>query len=491
MKRLGTFALLVVVFGTVGAPAASADEGSADIDCASATFKYTDFGPGTHVIQETVYEDTGRPLWNRLTQVEFTFQGDRATHKVPFVLTAGTHRIRPDAWQLNVSNGDHPHIRGFIPPPGTTVTCAAPSRPLGAADIDCASATFRYSGFGPGTHVIQETVYEDSGRQLWDRLAQVEFTFEGDGASHRVELELGAGSHTIRPDAWQLNPTEGEDPHILGFIPPPGTKLACGTPRRKPSGTAEIDCAGATFRYSNFGAGTHVIQETVYEDTGQQLWNRLNQVEFTFKGDSATHEVDVTLGPGSHTIRPDAWELNVATGKDPHIRGFIPPPSTIVDCGTAPAPCATDCGPPCQSGGKIDMRWHYSPVGKAGPWSTTESTTCPSTLSFTRQAMGRDLNVSPPGTRVQVGYSIKAPSGPLTVASKVDFIIRCADGKPPSQSIWTVDLPTQTYEANGGWLPAGDRNDPLSYQTALPIPDFCRGGKVRFDKGGLFTANLS
>jgi hypothetical protein len=495
VKRLGKFVLSVTVIGAIGAmgaPMASAAEGSADIECGRALFKYTDFGPGTHVIQETVYEDTGQPLWNRLTQVEFTFQGDSATHRVPITLEAGSHRIRPDAWQLNVPNGDHPHIRGFIPPPGTTLACNAPTRPLGSADIDCASATFRYSGFGPGTHVIQETVYEDTKQPVWNRLAQEEFTFEGDSGSHRVEIELGSGSHTIRPDAWQLNPSGDEQPHIRGFIPPPGTTLACGTPKKKPGGTAELDCAGATFTYTGFGAGTHVIQETIYEDTGQPLWNRLTQVEFTFKGDSGTHEVDVALGPGSHTVRPDAWVLNGATGNNPHIRGFIPPPSTIVDCGTPPVESGAGGGAaPCTSG-TVDMRWHYAPSGKSGAWSTTESATCPGTLSFVRQAMGRDLRVNPPGTMVQVGYSIKAPTGPITVASKVDFVVRCDKDKTPSQALWTVNLPTQTYNAtDGAWLPSFDRNSPLTYQTAVPIPDFCGGSKVRLEKGGIFSARFS
>jgi hypothetical protein len=348
--------------------------------------------------------------------------------------------------------------------------------------------TFRYTGFGEGTHVVQETVYEDTGAPLWNRLTQVEFTFEGDSATHKVDLEFGAGSHTIRPDAWELNATPpfvGEEPHIRGFIPPPPTTLACDAPPSRQGGTADIDCTGVTFRYTGFGAGTHVVQETVYEDTGLPLWNRLTQVEFTFEGDSATHKVDLDLGPGSHTIRPDAWQLNAPTGDDPHVRGFIPPPPTTVDCGTPPGPA------PCPSG-NISMRWHYATPGNPGPWSATKSTTCPSTPIFWRQAMNGDVKVSP-GTPIQVGYSFKAPNGTITVAPRVAFVIRCASGARPSRPIWTIDLPTRTYNVtNGDWWPTGDRTSALSYQSGpVRIPNFCRGGRVRLDKGGVFWARLT
>jgi hypothetical protein len=620
LKALALSAMVVGVIGGMGAPAASAAEGdgTATVDCTSVTFSYTGWGEGTHVVQETVWEDAGVPLWNRLAQVEFTFEGDSATHKVDLDLPAGTHQIFPDAWQLNAPDGDNPHLAGFIPPPGTTLTCNAPAtRPTGFADVDCTSVTYNYSGFGEGTHTVEETVYEDTGQPSWDKLEQVQFTFEGDSAIHKVDISLGDGTHTIRPDAWELNPTRqlvGEEPHVKGFIPPPPTTVACGSPRSNPSGTAAIDCTGATFHYSGFGAGTHVIQETVYEDLGQPLWNRLRQVEFTFQGDSATHKVDLTLGPGHHTIRPDAWELNVATGNDPHVAGFVPPPGTSVDCGSptprdpkgsadvtcdavtfnytgfgagthviqetvyedtglplwnrltqveftftgdaathavrispgsgshtirrdawqlnpppgehphiagfippppttvdcgtapcttncgpapcttncGPAPCTTNCGPaPCPSG-KVDMRWHYAPSGSSGSWSTTKSGTCPSTLTFDRQAMSGDLKVNP-GTQIKVGYMFRGAKGSFTVSPKVDFTIRCADGKvTPSQSTWTVTLPTQTYSVPGGsWWPTDDKTSSSSYQGRAPIPDFCRGGKVRLDRGGVFTAKLS
>ena len=137
------------------------------------------------------------------------------------------------------------------------------------------------------------------------------------------------------------------------------------------------------------------------------------------------------------------------------------------------------------------MRWHYTVPGKTGNWSTKKSTTCPSTLTFPRQAMDGDLKVNS-GTPISVGYSFKAPNGSITVGSKVDFTIRCADGKTPSRSLWTVDLPTQTYNVTSGdWWPTGDQKSSRSYQSAVPIPDFCHGGKVRLDKGGVFSARFS
>jgi hypothetical protein len=611
--RLKTFVLSAMVVGAiggVGAPAASAAEGSAAIDCESATFNYTGFGPGTHVVQETVYEDTGLPNWSRLTQVEFTFDGDSASHEVVLNLTTGDHVIRPDAWELNATppfEGEEPHIAGFIPPPGTSLTCdAPPTRPTGSADIDCSSATFHYQGFGDGTHTVEETVYEDTGLPNWDQLTRVRFTFDGDSAIHRVDLALGDGEHKIRPDAWELNPTRplvGEEPHVGGFIPPPPTTVNCGAPAvRDPKGTADLDCTGTTFHYTGFGPGTHVIQETVYEDLGQPSWNRLTQVEFTFTGDSADHKVDVALGPGNHLIRPDAWQLNPPTGDDPHIAGFIPPPGTRVDCGTptvrdpkgtadvacdgvtyhytgfgdgthviqetvyedtglpfwnrlvqveftftgdtadhtvalslpagthvirrdawqlnplpgelphvagfippppttvncgetTPPTCTTDCTPPPTTkcpGGSVRMRWHYAPSGSSGAWSKEKSGNCPSTLTFDRQAMDGDLKLNP-GTQMKVGYSFKAPAGKLTVASKVVFTIHCADGKrTPTQSTWTVTVPAQTYSVTGtDWWPTGDATSSASYQTRAAIPDFCKGGKVRFDRGGVFSATIS
>jgi hypothetical protein len=138
------------------------------------------------------------------------------------------------------------------------------------------------------------------------------------------------------------------------------------------------------------------------------------------------------------------------------------------------------------------MRWHYAPLGSSGQWSTAKSARCPSTLTFSRVALDGDLKVNP-GTAMKVGYSFKAPRGRITVASSVEFTIRCADGRTtPSRSTWTVSLPTQTYNVTGSdWWPTADQTSSVSYQGRATIPDFCRGGKVRLDRGGVFTAKLS
>jgi hypothetical protein len=106
--------------------------------------------------------------------------------------------------------------------------------------------------------------------------------------------------------------------------------------------------------------------------------------------------------------------------------------------------------------------------------------------------MEGDLKVSP-GTAMQVGYSFKAPQGPITVAPKIDFTIRCADGSTPTKDLWTIALPTQTYNVTSGdWWPTGDQHSSRSYQSdSVPVPDFCHKGKVRLDKGGMFTARFS
>ena len=38
---------------------------------------------------------------------------------------------------------------------------------------------------------------------------------------------------------------------------------------------------------------------------------------------------------------------------------------------------------------------------------------------------------------------------------------------------------------------AGSAHNALVYQGALAVPDLCSGGKLRFDKGGTFSAFLS
>ncbi len=78
-------------------------------------------------------------------------------------------------------------------------------------------------------------MYEDTGLPLWNRLTQVEFTFEGDSANDEVAISPGSGTHKIRRDAWQLNPPPGEFPAHAGFIPPPPRPWTAGRPRARPT----------------------------------------------------------------------------------------------------------------------------------------------------------------------------------------------------------------------------------------------------------------
>jgi hypothetical protein len=264
------------------------------------------------------------------------------------------------------------------------------------------------------------------------------------------------------------------------------------------SGYADITCTGATFHYSGFSDRTHHIQETIYEEPATGPWQRITQVDTTFTGTGGSHTVNYTLTPGTHTIVADAWQYDPDTGDTAHILGFAPPYKRTVTC--PPPPCTTNCNPcsppsancnPCPPG-KISMRWHYKYLGTSGSWSATKSTNCPGDITFQQQGMEGDLKVTE-GERVDVGYSFKAPRGPITVSNaKLVFVIRCVGGGTPSASSWTVNLPTQTYNVTSGdWQPSGDQHSSLVYQGGATMPHFCASGRVRLDKGGVFSATFS
>ena len=238
------------------------------------------------------------------------------------------------------------------------------------------------------------------------------------------------------------------------------------------AGTANLTCTSATFNYSGFSSGSHQVQETIYIDG----YNTLKQVNFTFSGTSGSDTVPITVPNGSHSLVADAWNL----------------PSGGQVVGFETAPTTVNCGPPPCPSGKISMRWHYKYLGTSGSWSATKSTDCPGTITFAQQGMEGDLKVTP-GERVDVGYSFKAPNGPITVSNaKLVFVIRCVGGGTPSQSSWTVNLPTRTYNVtNGDWQPTGDQHSSLVYQGGANMPNFCSGGRVRLDKGGVFSASFS
>ena len=74
---------------------------------------------------------------------------------------------------------------------------------------------------------------------------------------------------------------------------------------------------------------------------------------------------------------------------------------------------------------------------------------------------------------------------------QVVFTVRCVSGATPSQPTLTVPMGSATYTApDSQWYPSGNQQSALVYQGAIAVPDLS-GGKVRFDKGGTFSAFLS
>jgi hypothetical protein len=53
-------------------------------------------------------------------------------------------------------------------------------------------------------------------------------------------------------------------------------------------------------------------------------------------------------------------------------------------------------------------------------------------------------------------------------------------------------MPNQSYAVtNKDWYPSGDQHSSLVYQGTITMPDLCGGGRVRLDKGGTFSADIS
>ena len=110
--------------------------------------------------------------------------------------------------------------------------------------------------------------------------------------------------------------------------------------------------------------------------------------------------------------------------------------------------------------------------------------------------MEGDLKVAP-GTTLKAGYDFTLPGNKQTfnvtlTNPQVVFTVRCVSGATPSQPTLTVPMSNATYTApDSQWYPSGDQHSDLVYQGAVAVPDLCSGGKVRFDKGGTFSAFLS
>jgi hypothetical protein len=149
-----------------------------------------------------------------------------------------------------------------------------------------------------------------------------------------------------------------------------------------------------------------------------------------------------------------------------------------------------------QYGCPVDVRWHYSPTGTKGSWSATKRASCQSGfVVIGPQAMEGDLKLTP-GSPLKVGYSFALPGNKLgrtavVTDAQVVFQLRCENGQPASPSTWTVPIPTQFYAVNGStWTPSGDQSSPLTYQGSSTVPPACGASRVRFDKGGTFSATF-
>ena len=145
---------------------------------------------------------------------------------------------------------------------------------------------------------------------------------------------------------------------------------------------------------------------------------------------------------------------------------------------------------------KVNVRWHYSANGTSGSWSGTQGGTCGATVTLGPQAMEGDLKVSP-GTTLKAGYDFTLPGNKQTfnvtfTNPQVVFTVRCVSGATPSQPTLAVPMSSATYTApDSQWYPSGNQQSALVYQGAAAVPDLCSGGKVRFDKGGTFSALLT
>jgi hypothetical protein len=111
------------------------------------------------------------------------------------------------------------------------------------------------------------------------------------------------------------------------------------------------------------------------------------------------------------------------------------------------------------------------------------------------QAMEGDLKVDP-GTTLKAGYDFTIPGthGPISVVvtgATVTFTRRCGNNASTTHLVvpltnYSVLVPTN----NSNWFPSGAQSSPLVYQGQVSVPNLCAGGKVRFDKGGTFSASI-
>ena len=221
--------------------------------------------------------------------------------------------------------------------------------------------------------------------------------------------------------------------------------------------------------------------------------NRTVSVTDTFDG--VTEPLGTVAHPGPATFAYSRTVTVPDAGCVTH-----PNVATIEETGQTASAAVTVCAaaqPTCPPGQKVSFRWHYSANGTSGSWSGTKSTLCDgSTFTMGPQGMEGDLKLLP-GTIMHAGYDFTIPGNKVTLTLTVNdpqlvLTLRCVSGATPTQPTLTVPMGTATYTVtNSKWYPSGDQHSPLVYQGAVPVPDVCAGGKVRFDKGGTFSAQLT
>jgi hypothetical protein len=120
----------------------------------------------------------------------------------------------------------------------------------------------------------------------------------------------------------------------------------------------------------------------------------------------------------------------------------------------------------------------------------------PGVITMGPQAMEGDLKVQP-GETLWAGYSFTLPgSHPAAMVTfagaQVSFSYTCVAGA--GTGTFVVPIDDQSYSVpdnSSAWYPSGDQHSPAVYQGALAVPDVCNGGRVRLQRGGTFSANVS
>ena len=140
------------------------------------------------------------------------------------------------------------------------------------------------------------------------------------------------------------------------------------------------------------------------------------------------------------------------------------------------------------------FRFHFGNVPNADDaWSASVQPSCPS------GSLGISLTDGPlsvaPGTVLGGGYDFHAANDPaFTLTTYAPTItlssIKCADGKPPTQSSLTIAMSNGSYfsPANSpDGIPTGDKAAAAGFQGSIVIPNICRGSNVILNAASFST----